>query len=56
MSQTFHEEATKFFEKFDVELKTKQNIVEKWFFENPIKERLADILAESVGLPFEEKD
>lgn len=51
-SKNFQLEVDSFHEKFEQELKQKRAEVRRWLRDNPIKERLATLLENSVGQPY----
>lgn len=53
LENNLHDEIEAFCKKFDHELSEKQKIIKKLITENPIKERLADIIEDRIGKPFD---
>jgi len=52
LQNNLHQEIEAFTNKFDLELKDKQKLIQKLILQNPTKEKLADIIDGSVGKPF----
>ena len=56
LKNDLHEEVDIFCKKFDIELIEKQSLIKKLILENPIKEKLADIIQDRVGKSFTDEE
>lgn len=56
LKNELHDEIDIFCKKIDIELTEKQSLIKKLIFDNPLKDRLADIIQDRVGKPFTDEE